>query len=181
MKMPSSTSVNGHLLNRAVLVLNANYSPMTICTAKRAICMNYLEKIDVLAFYHEKVHSPSIAVNLPSVVKIRNFIRYDNLSMELNRKNILARDKNTCQYCGKSNTPLTLDHILPKVKGGQDIWENLVTACKVCNQKKGDSSPEEAGMYLIKSPKRPHRIHFFQHYVRDRQEDWRPYLFMEPF
>ncbi|SVB60768.1 uncharacterized protein METZ01_LOCUS213622, partial [marine metagenome] len=71
--MPSSTSVNGHLLNRAVLVLNANYSPMTICTAKRAICMNYLEKIDVLAFYHEKVHSPSIAVNLPSVVKIRNF------------------------------------------------------------------------------------------------------------
>ena len=55
------------------------------------------------------------------------------------------------------------------------------TACKVCNQKKGDSSPEEAGMYLIKSPKRPNRIHFFQHYVRDRQEDWRPYLFMEPF
>ena len=90
MKMPSSTSINGHLLNRAVLVLNANYSPMMICTAKRAICMGYLNKVDILANYSDHVHSPSITLDLPSVIKIRDYIKYDNLSVDLNRKNIIV-------------------------------------------------------------------------------------------
>ena len=112
--MPSSTSINGHLLNRAVLVLNANYSPMMICTAKRAICMGYLNKVDILANYRDQVHSPSITLDLPSVIKIRDYIKYDNLSVDLNRKNIIARDEHICQYCNSSKTPLTIDHIIPK-------------------------------------------------------------------
>ena len=181
MKIPSSTSINGHLLNRAVLVLNANYSPMMICTAKRAICMGYLNKVDVLASYSDQVHSPSITLDLPSVIKIRDYIRYDNLSVDLNRKNIIARDEHICQYCSITKIPLTIDHIIPKGRGGMDTWENLVTACKPCNQKKGDRPPDEAGMVLNRIPKRPNRLHYFQRFVKDQQKDWRPYLFMETF
>ena len=179
--MPSSNAINGHLLNRAVLVLNANYSPMTVCTAKRAICLDYLEKVEVLVNYEDRVHSPSVALELPSVIKIRDYIRYDNLSVDLNRKNVINRDDNICQYCGVSKVPLTIDHIIPKGKGGLDTWENLVTACKPCNQKKGDKTPEEVNMHLKRVPKRPNRLHYFQRYVNDQQKDWRPFLFMEPF
>ena len=181
MKIPSSKAVNGFLLDRAVLVLNANYSPMMICTAKRAICMDYLDKVEVLVNYQEQVHSPSLSWDLPSVVKIRDFVRYNNLSVDLNRKNIIARDEYTCQYCGKSKSHLTIDHVIPKGKGGQDTWENLVVACKPCNQKKGDRTPDEAGMPLTRIPKRPNRLHYFQRFVKEKQQDWRPYLFMEPF
>ena len=173
--------VNGQLLNRAVLVLNANYSPMMVCTAKRAICLEILNKIDILANYEEKVHSPSTTINLPSVIKIRDFIRYDNLSVDLNRKNILSRDEHVCQYCGGNRDTLTIDHILPKGRGGQDLWENLVTACKPCNQKKGNRTPEEANMLLKRTPKRPNRLHYFYKFVNEKQTEWRPYLFMEPF
>ena len=125
MKISYQNSVNNDLLNRAVLVLNANYAPMMVCTAKRAICLDVLNKIDVLANYEEKVNSPSITFNLPSVIKIRDFVKYDNLSVDLSRKNILSRDEHLCQYCGDKNSPLTIDHILPKGRGGQDSWENL--------------------------------------------------------
>ncbi len=181
MQNPSLNKINGQLLNRAVLVLNANYTPMTVCTAKRAICMGYLNKIDVLVNYNIKIHSPSVSQFLPSVIKIRNYVRYDNLSIELNRKNIISRDGYICQYCSATKISLTIDHILPKGKGGDDSWENLVTACKPCNQKKGNNTPEEAGMNLKRIPKRPNRFHYFQRFVKDQQKDWRPYLFMEPF
>ena len=173
--------VSHSLMNRIVLVLNADYSPMSICTTQRAICMNFLNKIDILESYNEKVKSPSISLQLPSVIKIKWYVRYKNLAIELNRKNILSRDEFTCQYCSTLKEPLTIDHVKPKVKGGLDIWENLVTACKPCNQKKGDRTPELASMPLIKQPKRPNRIHYFQKFAKDRQNAWRPYVFMESF
>tara|TARA_B100001996_G_scaffold381081_1_gene369809 strand:- start:1401 stop:1949 length:549 start_codon:yes stop_codon:yes gene_type:complete len=169
------------LMNRIVLVLNADYSPMSICTTQRAICMSFLKKIDILESYNEKVKSPSISLKLPSVVKVKWYIRYKNLAIELNRKNILSRDEFTCQYCSTIKEPLTIDHVKPKVRGGLDIWENLVTACKPCNQKKGDRTPELANMPLIKEPKRPNRIHYFQKFAKDQQNAWRPYVFMESF
>ena len=86
MKISYQNSNNNHLLSRAVLVLNANYAPMMVCTAKRAICLEFLNKIDILASYEEKVNSPSITLSLPSVIKIREFVKYDNLSLDLNRK-----------------------------------------------------------------------------------------------
>ena len=171
---------NENLLNSAVLVLNANYSPMTVCTAKRAITLYFLNKIDVLSNYGEKVHSPSTVLELPSVIKIKTYIKNNSMAVEISRKNILVRDNYTCQYCGKQNKSLTVDHVIPKFRGGQDTWENLVAACKECNQIKGERKPEETGMLLAKKPKRPNRIHYFQRYVKERQIDWRPYLFMEP-
>ena len=171
---------NENLLNSAVLVLNANYSPMTVCTAKRAITLYFLNKIDVLSNYGEMVHSPSTVLELPSVIKIKTYIKNNSMAVEISRKNILVRDNYTCQYCGKQNKSLTVDHVIPKFRGGQDTWENLVAACKECNQTKGERNSEEAGMPLSRKPKRPNRIHYFQRYVKERQIDWRPYLFMEP-
>ena len=181
MKTQSSGGKNVNLLSRAVLVLNANYAPMMVCTAKRAICMDYLDKVDILVSYNDKVRSPSTIFDLPSVIKIKDYVRHDNLSVDLNRKNIIARDEYTCQYCGVSKTPLTIDHITPKGKGGGDSWENLVAACKPCNQKKGDRLPDEVGMVLKRKPKRPNRLYYFQRFVKEQQKEWRPYLFMEPF
>jgi len=102
------------------------------------------------------------------------------MSVILNRKNIVQRDHHTCQYCGKSSGPVTVDHIIPKERGGLDSWENLTTACPPCNLKKGSRTPGEAGMKLKKHPVRPNRIHYFQQFVRHQQIGWRPYLFMEP-
>ena len=171
---------NNNLLSSAVLVLNANYSPMTVCTAKRAISLHFLDKIDILSNYKDKVSSPSLSLELPSVIKIRTYIKNNNMAVEISRKNILVRDNYKCQYCGKQSKSLTVDHVLPKFRSGQDTWENLVAACKNCNQTKGEKTPEEAKMPLLKKPKRPNRIHYFQRLVKNKQADWRPYLFMEP-
>ena len=89
---------NKNLLKSAVLVLNANYSPMTVCTAKRAITLYFLDKIDVLSNYREKVHSPSITLDVPSVIKIKTYIKNNNMAVEISRKNVLERDSYTCQY-----------------------------------------------------------------------------------
>mgnify|MGYP000281159712 FL=1 len=171
---------NNNLLSSAVLVLNANYSPMTICTAKRAISLYFLNKIDVLSNYDDKINSPSLSLDLPSVIKIKTYIKNSNMSVEISRKNILARDGYKCQYCGAQSKALTVDHVIPKFRNGLDSWENLVAACKNCNQIKGEKTPEEAKMPLLKKPKRPNRIHYFQRLVKKKQADWRPYLFMEP-
>ena len=171
---------NKNLLNSVVLVLNANYSPMTVCTAKRAISLYFLNKIDVLSNYNEKVHSPSTSLDLPSIIKIKTYIKNNSMTVEISRKNVLVRDNYTCQYCKKKSKSLTVDHVVPKFRGGQDSWENLVAACKNCNQIKGEHTPEEARMPLMRKPKRPNRIHYFQRLVKKKQADWRPYLFMEP-
>ena len=163
-----------------VLVLNTNYAPMDICTARRAICLFYNEKVDILESYNESIHSPSVTLSLPSIVKLKDFVRHHKMDVVLSRKNLMIRDKYQCQYCSSKKNPLTLDHVLPKNRGGIDTWENLVAACKNCNQAKGEKTPEEANMPLIRKPKRPNRIHYFQRLVRKKQADWRPYLFMEP-
>ena len=81
-------------------------------------------------------------------------------------------------YCQRNDLPLTIDHIVPKSKGGDDTWENLVTACVKCNNKKGDRSPEDAKMQLFKKPTRPSHITFMKHFVGRVDDDWKPYLYM---
>jgi 5-methylcytosine-specific restriction endonuclease McrA len=173
-------SANGSLLNRAVLLLNANYTPLAVCSAKRAICLYYLQKVEIVESYPEKVHSPTVTLAIPSVIKLKTYLHYNSMAVILSRKNILVRDRHTCQYCGRRTGSLTVDHIIPKERGGTDTWENLVTACPACNRKKGNRTPEEARMPLLKKPIRPNRIHYFQQYVTELQHPWRPYLFMEP-
>jgi 5-methylcytosine-specific restriction endonuclease McrA len=96
----------------------------------------------------------------------------------LTRKNVLLRDNNQCQYCGTSRGPMTVDHIIPKTMGGTDSWENLVCACPRCNNKKGNRTPEQAGMKLPRKPSRPSYITFIQR-NGEVSKRWRPYLFMD--
>jgi 5-methylcytosine-specific restriction endonuclease McrA len=96
----------------------------------------------------------------------------------LNRKNVLRRDAFRCQYCGRGDLDLTVDHMLPRSRGGEDSWENLITACYRCNTKKGNRTPAEAGMAPLSRPARPNHIVFMQQFTATVSEDWKPYLFM---
>jgi len=115
----------------------------------------------------------------PSVIRLSNYIKVPYKKIELSRKNVLRRDEYCCQYCGKKETDLTIDHIIPKSRGGVDSWENLVAACKKCNNKKGNRTPEEANMKLIKIPRRPNHILFIRQNVSKIEDKWKPFLFME--
>lgn len=169
------------LMNRAVLIVNSSYAPLSVCSAKRAICLCYMGKADAIEEYPEIVHSPSVSFPLPSVIRMRQYIHYQLSNVVLNRKNILVRDKYSCQYCGKKGRIFTLDHIIPRDRGGENSWENLVTACFTCNSRKRNRTPEEADMPLIQNPGRPNPFQIFEHYVDSSRHGWRPYLFMEAY
>ena len=169
------------ILNRSVLVLNTNYAPMDICTAKRAICLYYNEKVDILESYKEDVRSPSITLSLPSIVRLKDYVKHNQMDVILTRRNLLVRDNYECQYCGSKKSPLTMDHVKPKKQGGKDSWENLVAACQNCNRKKGNRTPDEAKMPLKRIPRKPNKIHYFQQFISTHQGSWKPYLFLESF
>jgi 5-methylcytosine-specific restriction endonuclease McrA len=99
--------------------------------------------------------------------------------IDLSRKNILKRDNHRCQYCGKKTLDITIDHIMPKSRGGIDTWDNLVAACVRCNNRKGNRTPDEAGMKLLSKPRRPNHIMFLKQYIGRTEDSWRPFLFMD--
>lgn len=166
-------------MNSKVLILNHDYQPMSICTVKKAIILLFLGKAELIEAHDSRVvRSVSSSMPFPSIVRLSLYVRVPIKKIILSRKNIIRRDGNACQYCGKSNIPLTVDHVIPKARGGEDTWENLVTACVRCNNKKGDRTPEEANMHLLKKPVRPNHITFIRHFVGRVDERWKPYLYM---
>lgn len=166
------------MLDRHVLVLNQNYEPMSVCSAKKAIILLYLGKAEMVERHEQLVRSVTIVFPLPSIVRLGHYIRVPHKRILLTRKNILKRDHYRCQYCGKDKSPLTIDHVIPKERGGQDVWENLVAACTDCNNRKGNSTPEEAGLVIFKKPRKPNYLTFIQHYIGISDDRWRPYLFL---
>ncbi|WJX77688.1 hypothetical protein P8452_60972 [Trifolium repens] len=140
------------------LVLDISYRPVNVVCWKRAICLEFMEKADVLEYYDKTVNSPSGSFYIPAVLRVRHLLQVIKRrrvgTNNLSRKNILFRDNYTCQYCS-SHENLTIDHVKPAALGGEWTWENLVTACSKCNSKKGRKSVEEAKMKLIKVPKAP--------------------------
>ena len=166
-------------LTRKVLVLNQSYEPLMVINAKRAIILMLKEKVEMLENYSENINSVSMSIDLPSVIKLNFYVHIKYKDIVLNRKNIFKRDNYLCQYCGKNIKPLTLDHVVPKKKGGRDTWENLVAACGKCNARKGDFSLKDIDMMLIKKPRKPSKIFHLQSYVNKKQDKWKQYLFME--
>ena len=166
------------MLNRHVLILNQNYEPMSVCTAKKAIILLYLGKAEIVERHEQWVRSVTVALPLPSIVRLERYIRVPHKRILLTRKNILKRDHHRCQYCGRDDKPLTIDHVIPKERGGQDVWENLIAACTDCNNRKRNRTPEEAGMHLLKKPRKPNYLTFIQHYIGISDDRWRPYLFL---
>ena len=114
----------------------------------------------------------------PSIIRLSRFVRIPYKKVVLTRKNILRRDAYKCAYCGRGDLPLTIDHVIPKSKGGRDTWENLVCACTLCNNKKGDRTPLEAKMDLLTKPFKPSHIMFIKNVVGKLDENWKPYLYL---
>ncbi len=114
----------------------------------------------------------------PSIIRLSYFVRVPYKKVVLTRKNILRRDGFKCVYCGRSDLPLTIDHIVPKARGGIDSWENLISACTFCNNKKGDRTPHEAQMEMLYRPFKPSHIMFIKNVVGKLDDNWKPYLYL---
>ena len=166
-------------LNRKVLLLNSSYEPLMIVNGKKAIVMMILNKVEYVENTSEFISSVNYTINLPSIIKLKSYVYLKKRKLSLTRKNIFFRDNHICQYCGKVQASLTIDHVIPKDKGGKDSWENLVSACSKCNIKKGNRNLENVEMRLLKKPNKPSYIMHLQKYASDEYFSWRPYLFMD--
>lgn len=168
-------------MGQEVLVLNSDYEPLNVCNLRRAIVLVYLGKADVLhAEEHTQIASPEgEAMSLPSVVKLRHHVKRPLPELKLSRRSVFARDNYVCQYCGATSKDLTIDHVVPKRHGGGALWENLVACCRRCNSRKGDKTPEKAGMKLLRQPRRPRYTPYIslnKYVAGTRHEVWRDYL-----
>jgi 5-methylcytosine-specific restriction endonuclease McrA len=162
-----------------VLVLNQNYEPLNITNARRAITLVYLGKAYMVERDSRVYHSARVTIDLPSVVRLAYYVRRPLPELKLSRRSIFARDSHTCQYCGAQGRPLTVDHVIPRHRGGDTDWKNLVCACTRCNNKKANRTPGEAGMSLIRQPRRPKYtpyISFSKFVAACQNEQWQPYL-----
>jgi 5-methylcytosine-specific restriction endonuclease McrA len=167
------------VLNQLVLVLNQNYEPLSVCRARRAIVMVLLGKAEVIEEKPIRLRSVSLSFPLPSIVRLSLYIKAPKREIPLTRKNVLRRDGYRCQYCGTREAPLTTDHVIPRSQGGQDRWENLVCACVSCNNMKGNRTPRQADLLLLKKPRKPHRFAYIKFYTAIPDRRWRPYLFLD--
>ncbi len=144
-----------------VLVLNASFEPLNIVSVKRAIVLLLKEKAELVEAANKKFRAERLHMDVPLVIRLVTYVPIPRrLPLPLSRRTVLARDLYTCQYC--SATPgraeLTLDHILPRSRGGTTTWENVVTACGSCNRRKGNRTPDEANMRMLSVPRRPRFI-----------------------
>ncbi len=144
-------------LSWRTLLLNSSYEPLATISWQRAVTLVWVDKVDVVAEYEDTVRSPSVEMEVPAVVRLRQYLRIPRTGVPFSRRNVLARDSHTCQYCGTRQRPgvLTLDHVVPRSRGGPRTWENLVACCVRCNRRKGNRTPREAGMCLARPPARP--------------------------
>ncbi|OGU56294.1 MAG: HNH endonuclease [Ignavibacteria bacterium RBG_13_36_8] len=165
-------------LNAKVLLLNQSYEPLTICNVKKAMILMFLGKAELVSDNNQKaIRTVAKIFPWPSVIRLKSYIKLPYKKIILTRKNILKRDGHRCGYCGRGDLPLTIDHIIPKSRGGDDSWENLVSACLPCNNKKGDQTPEEANISLKVKPYIPNHIMFIRNTVSRLDDNWKPYLF----
>jgi len=141
-----------------VLVLNATYEPLSVVSVKRAVVLLLKEKAELIEAAEAYLRAENFQIPRPLVIRLVYFVKIPRrMSLPVTRRTILARDNYTCQYCGATpvRQELTLDHVLPRSRGGKSTWENVVTACKKCNGRKGNRTPTEANMHLLTEPKRP--------------------------
>ncbi|MEQ8245834.1 HNH endonuclease [Fulvivirga sp.] len=163
-------------MNRRVLVLNQDNSPISVCTIQRAFLLTYLNKSELVKPANgHKLHSVSQAFPMPAVIRLNRYVNVPYKGVALTRQNIFKRDNFNCQYCG-TNKDLTLDHVIPRSKGGKSAWNNLVTACKRCNAKKGNNTPEKVGMKIKIAPFKPSYVLFLRELSGFACEEWKPFL-----
>jgi 5-methylcytosine-specific restriction endonuclease McrA len=160
-----------------VLVLNANFEPINVCGMRRAIGLLLGDKASMVLNGRGYIHTSRNAFPRPSVIRLNYMVHRPRPQVKLTRRELFRRDNFTCQYCGKKKSNLTVDHVLPRHLGGQQAWENVVTACAECNHRKGGRTVKEAGMVLIKIPKAPPNSikYIFAHHL-NQYDEWVPFI-----
>ena len=180
----SGLSQNGHspevavarVLGSPVLVLNLNYVPINVSTVRRAIILLSKGKAELLENHQGEVHTITTTVDAPSIIRLVYLVKRPFAPRKLSKKEIFLRDQYTCQYCGKKNHELTLDHVVPRRQKGAHTWENVVAACSRCNLRKAGRTPEEANMRLKTEPRVPQPNPYRILQNRTILAEWRPYL-----
>ena len=158
------------------LKLDLTYRPVGVIDCLEALVLCIVGKATAVEEYDSEVNSPSVSFKIPSVIVLKNVVKFINQGLRPTRNNIIWRDHGKCQYCANNLalSELTLDHVVPRSRGGKNTWTNLVACCKKCNQAKRDRTPEEAGMELLRKPLKPHNS--ILRYASKIEPIWNIYL-----
>jgi 5-methylcytosine-specific restriction endonuclease McrA len=164
-------------MNEPVLVLNANYEPLNVCPTRRAMGLLVAGKAEMLANGRGYVRTVRLSLPRPSVIRLGHMVKRPRPHVRLTKREIFRRDGFTCQYCGARSARMTIDHLVPRHRGGDHSWENLVTACSACNLRKGGRTLQEAHMALLRPAQEPNAtaLYLFSPHL-ERNQDWEPYL-----
>lgn len=163
----------------SVLVLNATFEPLSVVSVRRAVVLLLKEKAELVEAAEAELRSERLTIPMPLVIRLVYYVRIPyRASLPLTRRTVLARDHYTCQYCGRqpSRKDLTVDHVLPRSRGGHTTWDNVVTACQRCNGRKGSRTPEEAKMKLMSIPAQPRYVALAMVESHDTRQAWRKYI-----
>ena len=160
-----------------VLVLNASYEPLNVCSLRRAHVLVWKGKAEVLESHGQPIRSSSSTFTRPHVIRLVSYVRVPRgVTKRISRRVLFARDGWKCVYCGSEGSRLTLDHVVPRSRGGTSVWENVVTSCAPCNHRKGDRLLEETTMSLPRPPRAPTPVLFIRLATDHVPETWRQYL-----
>ena len=179
---PGSTGerASGHrsTIRGRVLVLNASYEPLNVCTVRRALVLLLKGKAELLERGQGELRSETMSLAKPDVIRLVTYVRVprDVHRRRITRRAVLARDEWTCQYCGSDAAKLTVDHVIPKSRGGDSSWNNIVASCAPCNRKKADRLPREVRMHPRKTPRPPAPTVFIRIASPKVPRNWEPYL-----
>lgn len=160
-----------------VLVLNANFEPINVCNTRRAIGLILMNKASLVMNGRGEIQTISKSFPSPSIIRLDRMVHRPRQTVRLTKREVFRRDNFTCQYCGQRPLRLTVDHIIPRHRGGQHSWDNLVTACPSCNLRKGGRTLEIVGMRLLRLPSEPpaSAYYIFGRYLENNQE-WTPFI-----
>lgn len=160
-----------------VLVLNANFEPIHVCNAHRAISLILTGKANLVLNGRGEIHTVTRSYPRPTIIHLTHMIHRPRHRIKLTKREVLRRDHDTCQYCGQHAPSLTIDHVYPRHLGGQTTWENVVSACSACNHRKGSHTLEQAQMTLLRRPSEPpaSALYYFGRHLPENQE-WLPYI-----
>jgi 5-methylcytosine-specific restriction endonuclease McrA len=174
----SSTTGGRRSGTERVLVLNATYEPINVCTVRRATVLVLKSKAEVLERGKGVLRSERLALDRPVVIRLITYVKVprDAHRRKITRKAVLARDSWTCQYCGQHKPGLTVDHVIPRSRGGESVWENIVAACASCNRRKGNRLPREASMHPKRRPRPPGPLVFIRISSPRIPNTWERYL-----
>lgn len=165
------------MVNSPVLVLNQNYEPLNVARVRRAVVLVMRGKAEMLENGTGVIRTAGDTIPQPSVIRLVYLVKRPHQKKKLSRHEVFHRDGYTCQYCGVETKDLTLDHVLPRHRGGRHVWENVVSACRRCNGRKAGHTPQEAGMKLVREPFAPYVSGYYVPYEYIKSHNgWQKFL-----